>query len=338
MTMTAHTSTSKHAAPTAEQQLRMYALMTLMKHTDDRLAKGISSGEFAAVYWPHRGQEAIAAALGVALRASDQLVTNYRGLHDHLGKGVPVAAIMAELLGKQTAPGQGKGGTLHLAYPEGGSMLSTGIVGAGLPIGVGLGLSARQQGLDRVVAVTFGDGATNTGSFHESLNMAAVLNVPVVFVCQNNLYAEYTSIEKTTTVSSIATRSVAYGMPGVRANGNDPDEAFTVLSEAVDRARVGGGPTLVELMTYRFRGHSFGDQMKYMPKDELAAAQTKDPVPAYRQHLIDIGACTENDLASADAEAVEAVEHAVKQAVAAPDPSPQRLREHLYADDRNMPL
>ena len=277
MATPATVSAPTHTAASADQQRRMYELMTLMKLLDDRLSKGISSGEFAAVYWPHRGQEAIAAALGVVLRPSDHLVTNYRGLHDHVGKGVPVAAIMAELLGKQTAPGQGKGGTLHLAYPEAGSMLSTGIVGAGLPVGVGLALSAKQQGIDRVTAVTFGDGATNTGSFHESLNMAAVLKAPVVFVCQNNLYAEHTAIEHTMAVSTIAERSAAYGMPGVRADGNNPDEAFAVLSEAVDRARSGGGPTLVELMTFRFRGHSFGDQMKYMPKEQLAAAQEVGP-------------------------------------------------------------
>jgi len=337
MAMTATNSTSTRAAPTVEQRRRMYALMTLMKLTDDRLAKGIGTGEFAAVYWPHRGQEAIAAALGVVLRPSDHLVTTYRGLHDHIGKGVPAAAIMAELLGKQTAPGEGKGGTLHLAYPEAGSMLSTGIVGAGLPVGVGLGLSARQQGLDRVVAVTFGDGATNTGSFHESLNMAAVLKVPVVFVCQNNLYAEHTAIEQTMTVASIAERSAAYAIPGVRADGNDPDESFSVLSEAVDRARSGGGPTLVELVTFRFRGHSFGDQMKYIPKEQLAAAQAKDPVPAYRQRLLESGVCAENELAQIEADAAAQVEDAVLRAIAAPDPSPDHLRDHLYADDRNTP-
>ena len=331
------TTTTTRPVPSAAQRRRMYELMTLMKLTDDRLAKGISSGEFLAIYWPHRGQEAIPAALGAVLRPSDHLVTTYRGLHDHIGKGVPVPAIMAELLGKETAPGQGKGGTLHLSYPEVGSMLSTGIVGAGLPVGVGLALSAKQQGLDRVTATTFGDGATNTGSFHESLNMAAVLNVPVVFVCQNNLYGEKTPVDEAMKVATVAERAAAYGMPGVRVDGNDPDELFGVLSEAVDRARSGGGPTLVECMTFRFRGHSFGDNMKYIPPEQLAAAQEHDPVPMYRQRLLDAGVCTDDELADIETAATAIIDEAVQEAMAAPAPSPDHLRDHVYADDRGMP-
>ncbi|MEU9272981.1 thiamine pyrophosphate-dependent dehydrogenase E1 component subunit alpha [Streptomyces sp. NPDC048251] len=331
-------TTSMRPVPTVEQRRRMYELMTLMKLTDDRLARGIGSGEFLGVYWPHRGQEAVAAALGVVLRPSDQLVTTYRGLHDHIGKGVPVAAILAELLGKETAPGKGKGGTSHLAYPEAGAMLSTGIVGAGVPIAVGLALAARQQGLDRVTAVSFGDGATNTGSFHEAVNMAAVLDVPVVFVCQNNLYGEKTPVERTMKVATVAERSAAYGVPGVRVDGNDPDELFGVLSEAVERTRDGGGPMLVECVTFRFRGHSFGDSQSYMPKERLAAAQERDPLPIYRQRLLDAGVCGEDDLAGIETETAAAVDEAVKECMAAPMPSPEHLREHLYADDRNMPV
>ncbi|MFE6822199.1 thiamine pyrophosphate-dependent dehydrogenase E1 component subunit alpha [Streptomyces sp. NPDC057690] len=316
----------------------MYELMTLMKLTDDRLAKGIGSGEFLSVYWPHRGQEAVAAALGTVLRTSDRLVTTYRGLHDHIGKGVPVEAIIAELLGKDTGPGKGKGGTSHLAFPDAGSMVSTGIVGAGLPIAVGLGLAARQQGADRVTAVSFGDGATNTGSFHEAMNMAAVLDVPVVFVCQNNLYGEKTPVERTMKVDTVAERAAAYGMPGFRVDGNDPDELFATLSEAVDRSRSGGGPVLVECVTFRFRGHSFGDSQNYMPKERLAAAQERDPLPLYRRRLLDAGVCAESELAELEAAAAAVVDRAVQQCMAAPSPSPERLRDHLYADDRNMPV
>ena len=170
MATTATVSAPTHTAASADQQRRMYELMTLMKLTRRPTVEGHQQRRvrrrLLAAPWSGRPSRPHSAW---CLRHSDHLVTNYRGLHDHVGKGVPVAAIMAELLGKQTAPGQGKGGTLHLAYPEAGSMLSTGIVGAGLPVGVGLALSAKQQGIDRVTAVTFGDGATNTGSFHESL-------------------------------------------------------------------------------------------------------------------------------------------------------------------------
>lgn len=329
-------NTSTRAVPTAEQRRRMYELMILMKTTDDRLAKGIGSGEFLAVYWPHRGQESIPGALGTVLRPSDQLVTTYRGLHDHIGKGVPVSAIFAEVLGKENSPGEGKGGILHLAYPEVGAMLSTGIVGSGVPIAVGLALSAKQQGLDRVTVVSFGDGSTNTGSFHEAMNMAAVLDVPMVFLCQNNLYGEKTPVGNTMKVDTVAERAAAYGMASIKVDGNDPDALFGALTEAVDRAR-SGSPVFVECVTYRFRGHSFGDTMTYMPKEELAQAIEADPVPRYRQLLLDSGV-SEETLAEIDANATALVEDAVKAAVAAAAPSPENLHANVYADDHNMPL
>ena len=166
--------------------------MVLMKAADDRLSKGIGTGEFMCVYWPSRGQEAIAAAMGVTLRDDDQLVTTYRGLHDLIGKGVPLEEIYGEMMGRTVGASRGKGGTMHIAKPEVGVMLSTGIVGAGPPVAVGLAMAAKRKGLDRVTVVSFGDGATNTGSFHEAANMAALWDLPMVFVCQNNLYAEMT--------------------------------------------------------------------------------------------------------------------------------------------------
>lgn len=331
------TTPQKWPAPPEDLQRRMYELMLLMKATDDRLAKGIGSGEFVAIYWPHRGQEAIAAALGAALRDTDQLVTTYRGLHDHIGKGVPVVEILAELMGKDMAPGRGKGGTLHLAHPQSGVMLSTGIVGAGIPVGVGLALSAQMQGLDRVTAVSFGDGATNTGSFHEAANMAALWDLPMVLVCQNNLYGEMTPVDMTMKVEHIADRAQAYGMPGVRVDGNDPDESYGALHEAVERARSGGGPTLVECVTFRFRGHSFGDDMRYMPREQLAEAEAKDPVPAYRQRLLSIAVATEDELVDVEAAAVAAVDQAVKTVMAADPPSPDDLTDHVYANPEGMP-
>ena len=184
------------AEVSAEVHKRLYALMVLMKAADDRLSKGIGTGEFMCVYWPSRGQEAIAAAMGVALRADDQLVTTYRGLHDLIGKGVPLEEIYGEMMGRTVGASRGKGGTMHIAKPENGVMLSTGIVGAGPPVAVGLAMSAKRKGLDRVTVVSFGDGATNTGSFHEAANMAALWDLPLVFVCQNNLYAEMTPTER----------------------------------------------------------------------------------------------------------------------------------------------
>ena len=206
----------------ADVQKRIYALMVLMKAADDRLSKGIGTGEFMCVYWPSRGQEAIAAAMGVTLRDDDQLVTTYRGLHDLIGKGVPLEEIYGEMMGRTVGASRGKGGTMHIAKPEKGVMLSTGIVGAGPPVGVGLAMAAKRKGLDRVTVVSFGDGATNTGSFHEAANMAALWDLPMVFVCQNNLYAEMTPTVDTMKIEHVADRAAGYGMPGVQRRRQRP--------------------------------------------------------------------------------------------------------------------
>ncbi|MDT5181196.1 MAG: acetoin:2,6-dichlorophenolindophenol oxidoreductase subunit alpha [Mycobacterium sp.] len=315
----------------SEVQKRLYALMVLMKAADDRLSKGIGTGEFMCVYWPSRGQEAIAAAMGVTLRTDDQLVTTYRGLHDLIGTGVPLEEIYGEMMGRTVGAARGKGGTKHIAKPEAGVMLSTGIVGAGPPVAVGLAMAAKRKGLDRVTAVSFGDGATATGSFHEAANMAALWDLPVVFVCQNNLYAEMTPTSDTMKLQHVADRAAGYGMPGVRVDGNDPLAVTEVLTEAIGRARDGAGPTLVECVTFRFRGHYFGDRMKYIPKEQLDAAKAADPVPRFRRHLVDTGVCTDEELSVVDEGALASVEDALKTVMAADAPSVDELEHDVYA-------
>lgn len=323
--------------PAADVRHRMYELMSLMKLVDDRVTSAIRSGEVVAIYYSHRGQEATAAALGTALRPTDQLVTTYRGLHDHIAKGGPLVDLLGGVLGKDIGAGRGKSHILSLSHPEVGAMLSTGIVGGGLPIAVGLGLSAQLEGADRVTAVCFGDGASNTGSFHEAMNLASLWNLPVVFVCQNNLYGEKTPVLASMKVMRVADRGTAYDVPGVRVNGNDPDATYAVLTEAIERARSGGGPSLVECMTYRFRGHSLGDTMTYMPAEERAEAEAEDPVPAYRQRLQSAGVCSAAELDDIDAAALALVADAVKQVLAAPDPRPEDVMTDLYEDARNIP-
>jgi TPP-dependent pyruvate/acetoin dehydrogenase alpha subunit len=324
--------------PAAEVRRRMYELMALMKAADDRLGKGIGSGEFQGVYWPSRGQEAIAAAMGVCLRADDQLVTTYRGLHDLIGKGVTITQIYGEIFGREVGACRGKGGTMHIADPSKGVMLSTGIVGAGIPVAVGLALSGQRKGLDRVTVVSFGDGATNTGSFHEAANMAALWNLPMVLVCQNNRYGEMTPVEHTMKIEKVADRALGYGMPGVRVDGNDPIAVNQALTEAVDRARRGAGPTLLECVTYRFRGHYFGDPMVYMPADEFAAAERQDPIPRFRDTLMRSGICTAEELDEIDAGARGQVDAAVETVMAAAEPSIDELHRDVYADPRNCPV
>ena len=331
--------TDAHSPDIAKDvQRRLYELMVLMKAADDRLSKGIGTGEFMCVYWPSRGQEAIAAAMGVALRPDDQLVTTYRGLHDLLGKGVPLEEIYGEMMGRTVGASRGKGGTMHIAKPEVGVMLSTGIVGAGPPVAVGLAMAAKRKGLDRVTLVSFGDGATNTGSFHEAANMAALWDLPMVFVCQNNLYAEMTPTGDTMKLAQVADRAAGYGMPGVRVDGNDPLAVKAVLDEALQRARGGAGPTFVECVTFRFRGHYFGDRMPYIPKEQLEAAIAADPVPRFRRHLADAGICGEEELARIDEEALATVESALQTVMNADSPSADELDRDVYATPIKFPV
>lgn len=319
-------------------QRRLYALMVLMKAADDRLSRGIGTGEFMCVYWPSRGQEAIGAAMGVALRPDDQLVTTYRGLHDLIGKGVPLEEIYGEMMGRTVGASRGKGGTMHIAKPEVGVMLSTGIVGAGPPVAVGLAMAAKRKGLDRVSVVSFGDGATNTGSFHEAANMAALWDLPMVFVCQNNLYAEMTPTGDTMKLERVADRAAGYGMPGVRVDGNDPLAVTAALEAALGRARAGAGPTFIECVTFRFRGHYFGDRMSYIPAEQLEAAMAADPVPRFRRHLADAGVCDEDELARIDDEALATVESALQAVMSADSPTADELDRDVYATPIGFPI
>jgi pyruvate dehydrogenase E1 component alpha subunit len=321
-----------------EVQKRLYALMVVMKAADDRLSKGIGTGEFQCVYWPSRGQEAIAAAMGVTLRTDDRLVTTYRGLHDLIGKGVPLEEIYGEMMGRTVGASRGKGGTMHIAKPEVGVMLSTGIVGAGPPVAVGLAMAAKRKGLDRVTVVSFGDGATNTGSFHEAANMAALWDLPVVFVCQNNLYAEMTPTSDTMKIENVVDRAAGYGMPGVKVDGNDPLAVTETLAEAIGKARNGEGPTFIECVTFRFRGHYFGDRNKYMPEGQLEAAKAADPVPRFRRHLVDSGVCSDDELNHVDEGALIAVEEALATVMAAEAASVDELDHDVYATAIPFPV
>jgi acetoin:2,6-dichlorophenolindophenol oxidoreductase subunit alpha len=322
---------SEPSKPSAAVQTEMFEVMTLAKACDERLRKGISTGEFLTVYWPSRGQEVIAAGFAACLRTDDRLVTTYRGLHDQIGKGVSLVEILGEMLGRQVGASGGKGGTMHIADPRVGLMLSTGIVGAGIPVAVGLALAARAQKTDRVVAVSFGDGATNTGSFHEAANLAALWQLPLVLVCQNNQYAEMTPTADTMHVKDIADRAAAYNMPGVKIDGNDPIEVYGAFTAAVNRARSGGGPTLIECITYRFFGHFFGDQMAYIPPEELEAAKAADPVVRFADRLVEDGVLDRSQVLEIEERAQRQVDQAVVEVLASPPPSVDEIDRDVYA-------
>ncbi|MTD15185.1 thiamine pyrophosphate-dependent dehydrogenase E1 component subunit alpha [Nakamurella sp. YIM 132087] len=316
---------------TKEQLSRLFSSMAREEAVDVRIRNGIKRGEFATVIWPSRGQEAISAAIGLALRPDDRLVTTYRGLHDHVAKGVPLPEIIGEVLGTSTGASRGKGGTMHIADPDHGVMMTTGIVGSGVPVAVGLALAAVKDGVDRVAVVTFGDGATNTGSFHEGVNLAAVWKLPVIFVCQNNLYAEMTPVEETMAIEHVAQRALGLGLPGVTVDGNDPVATYQVIRDAVALARAGGGPTLIEAVTFRFEGHYAGDGGKYIPAEQYAEAKLHDPMVTFPRFLLENG-FTAAELDEIRQQAADEVEAAVKVVVAAPPADLEEIRTDVYAD------
>ena len=296
----------------------------------------MAAGALQFQYYPCGGQEAIPAAITPLLRPDDQVVTTYRGVHDIVAKGTPMTEIIAEMMGRVTGTSKGKGGAMHLSDPNAGLMVTTGIVGAGLPIANGLGLASQLKGAERVVVVNFGDGAASIGAFNESLNMAALWDLPVVFVCQNNAYAEYTSFEQSTRSASIAERAAGYGMPGDTVDGTDPDAIYQAASAAIQRARAGDGPTLLECMAHRLQGHSFGSEEDHMDQEALAAARANPPIGKFRQTLLDRGVDA-SDLDTIEEAAGQEVEDAVQAAMAAEMPGEDELYEDVFADASTVP-
>ena len=320
-------------APDAGTLLDIYKRVALLYANDERARKAIRSGKFPMVYYSYRGQEIIPGALCAALRDDDYLCTIYRGIHDMLAKGFDLKLLWAELAGRSTGSCKGKGGPMHLTYLEKGVMVTTGVVGSSMPIANGLGWGTQIAGTDQVTVATFGDGASNIGAFHESLNLASVWKLPVIFVCQNNQFAEHTTYSAGTSAKRIADRGIAYDMPSVRVDGNDPVEMYAAAKEAIERARAGGGPTLIEAMTFRFQGHVFGDADAYIPKDMKAEAMANDPVPRLRAMLIDRDIATEETLAGLEAKIESDIDEAIEHALAAPWPELDELRRDVYAEE-----
>jgi pyruvate dehydrogenase E1 component alpha subunit len=269
----------------------------------------------------------------VNLSAEDYLVTTYRGIHDQLAKGMPLKELFAEYGGRLTGSCKGKGGPMHITYPRQGIMVTTGIVGSGIPIANGLALAAQMRGDNRVTVCNFGDGATNIGAFHEALNLAAVWRLPVIFICQNNLYAESTSLEDGTAITNISQRAASYGIPGVQVDGNDALAMYGAAKRAVDRARGGAGPTLIEARTFRLMGHYFGDPSTYIPKEELKAAVAAEPVPLLRAALIDRGVTQVRALDEFDQRIREELDEAVAYMKDSDFPGVDEMRRDVFSKE-----
>jgi TPP-dependent pyruvate/acetoin dehydrogenase alpha subunit len=278
------------------------------------------------------GQEAVAAGFAIAMRPDDYTFCTYRGHHHTLARGAPMVGVLGELMGRACGLMGGKGGSMHLTSVRHGVMGSYAIVGAHLPVAAGAAWSAQYRGSGQVAVCFFGDGTTNIGAFHEALNFAVVWKLPVIFVCENNLYMEYTPIRDVTAVEHpAADRASAYGLPPVIVDGNDADAVFAVARDAIASARAGGGPSLIEAKTYRHSGHSRADPAKYRPPGELEDWLRRDPVTLYRARLLEAGVA-ESALRDLEATLERAVDEATEAAKASP-PSPVDVVERdLWAD------
>ncbi|SEB61083.1 thiamine pyrophosphate-dependent dehydrogenase E1 component subunit alpha [Pseudomonas marginalis] len=319
--------------PDSKTLVDIYRRATLIKQNDERFRSVIKSGKLVMPYYSPRGQEIIPSALSVHLSNEDSICTIYRGIHDMLAKGLPTRLLWAELAGKVTGTCKGKGGPMHVTHPETGVMVTTGIVGSSMPIANGLALAAQIRGEKRVSIAYFGDGASNIGAFHEALNLASVWKLPVVFVCQNNGYAEHTKYENGTSCAHVSDRAAGYSMPGITVDGNDPLAMWAVAGDAIERARNGGGPTLIEANTFRFHGHTFGDVDGYMDPGEKAAAMARDPVPALRAWLLQHGHASEEQLHGIEQSIELEINEALEFALTSPWPELSELRRDVYAQE-----
>jgi acetoin:2,6-dichlorophenolindophenol oxidoreductase subunit alpha len=277
------------------------------------------------------GQEASAVGSILPLAPDDYILSTHRG-HGHcIAKGADPSRMLAEFFGKETGYCRGRGGSMHIADVDGGNLGANGIVGGGLPIAVGVGMSIKAQKLGRVCMVFFGDGATNEGAFHEALNMASIWKLPIVFVCENNKYAMSMDIALAMAVSDVSMRASAYAMPGVTVDGNDLGAVVEASRAAIERARSGSGPTLLECKTYRIRGHSKSDRNLYRTKEEIDAWRAADPITRLEDELASSGVLARADLASIEQDAQRRIDEALEFAKSSPDPDPAQLTRDVYA-------
>ena len=311
--------------------MRIYQVATAAKQLDDKVQSLLMSGKIHTTWFSWRGSELLGAAIGLSLEPDDYMVAYYRDGMSQMAKGFPPELLFAEAIGKATGSQRGKSGWVHSVYPDANVVMNSGVVGGQLPIAAGWALSSvlRQDG--RVTLCNFGDGAANEGAFHEAMTLASLWRLPVVYVCHNNWYAEHTAFASTSPVPSVADRASAYAIPAVTVDGNDVDATWGALSEAIDRARQGEGPSLVEATTYRFRGHTRYDGMKYVPDGEVAAHVAADPVVRFRADLIAVGHASEAELAALDEEGARAAEAAWEFARESPYPEVEELLTDVYA-------
>jgi pyruvate dehydrogenase E1 component alpha subunit len=317
------------AGLTRTELLEMHYKMALIRRFEEKSAEEYTRGKIGGFMHLYIGQEAVGVGSITALRPDDKILCSYREHGHALAKGMDPGAVMAELFGKLTGCSKGKGGSMHMWSNELGIYGGNGIVAAQMPIAAGVAFSAQYQGQDTVIACYFGDGAVDEGAFHESLNLASVWKLPIVYICENNQYSMGMAVGKAWAVDSLLPRAAAYNMPGDQVEGMDVIAVYESMKQAVERARGGGGPTLLEVKTYRFRGHSMTDPAYYRTREEEQQWRTtRDPIGIFEKKLLNNGLVTQAEFDDNDAKATQVAEDAAEFAENSPDPS----LEELYAD------
>jgi pyruvate dehydrogenase E1 component alpha subunit len=316
--------------------MEMQRRMLRIRYFEERVIQLVERGEIVGAAHSYIGEEAVAVGACLALRDDDWITGNHRSHGHPIAKGGDVNKAMAELLGKSTGFCKGKGGSMHLADFSIGILGESGILGSSIPTAVGAALGSRLQGNDRVAVPFFGDGASNEGAFHESVNLAAVWKLPVVFLCENNQYAVTSSFKKMVASDNISDRSVAYNIPGVLVDGQDVIAMHEAVSEAVARARSGQGPSLVEGRTYRYHDHSLGlnriVQDPYRPDEEVEEWKKRDPINIHKERLLSQNIATPEELDEMESQVLAQIDEAVEFARQSPYPEPGALFEDMYAD------
>jgi pyruvate dehydrogenase E1 component alpha subunit len=317
------------AGLTRTELLEMHYKMALIRRFEEKSAEEYTRGKIGGFMHLYIGQEAVGVGSIAALRLDDKILCSYREHGHALAKGMDPGAVMAELFGKITGCSKGKGGSMHMWSKELGIYGGNGIVAAQMPIAAGVAFSAQYQGQDTVIACYFGDGAVDEGAFHESLNLASVWKLPIVYICENNQYSMGMAVGKAWAVDSLLPRAAAYNMPGDQVEGMDVIAVYESMKHAVEHARGGGGPTLLEVKTYRFRGHSMTDPAYYRTREEEQQWRTtRDPIGIFEKKLLNNGMVTQDEFDDNDARATQVAEDAAEFAENSPDPS----LEELYAD------
>jgi len=318
------------------QLLDLYRTMLMIRRFEEKAMELFGRGVIPGLIHLSIGQEAVAAGVCANLRKDDYVLSTHRG-HGHcIAKGADPSKMMAELLGKETGYCKGRGGSMHIAVPDLGILGCTGVVGAGIPIATGVGLSIQIRRTDQVVVSFFGEGATNTGAFHEGLNLAATWKLPIVFACENNMYMEFTPIKETTPVSDMAEKAAAYRMPSEVVDGMDVLKVFQASRRTVERVRSGSGPSLLEFKTYRYRGHHEGDVKRgatYRSEDEIKAWEARDPILSLRNHLLKSIGVSEPELSGIHNEVDARLEEAARFALDSKQPSSDTVLDYVFANE-----